>query len=120
MGTNVLSGGVFYLHSVDTSILNDRGDIVNIHGGVFYLHDVNRFSDIEGNLIHNLSPLFTPWQIEAWKTRCVRDDEGHQRLTDLRGRNVDFYYLSPGMSIDTDTETYEQLLTHIRCYPDDY
>ena len=55
---------------------------------LWYYPKINRFSDCDGNIVHDLLPYFKTWQIEEWKK-----DKDYGLLTDSFGNPWEFYYL---------------------------
>ena len=66
---------------------------------LWYYPGINRFTDEDGHLFHDLHDLFHMWEIEQWKkTRC------YGLIQDKKGDLVELYYLEP--------EEEEHILTH--------
>ena len=72
-----------------------------IERSLWFYPNINRFTDIDGNIMHNLQPYFQTWQLEEWKK-----NQSYGLLTDRFGNDWDFYYL--------EEEEEEHLCSH-RC-----
>lgn len=56
--------------------------------GLWYYPDINRFSDENGNILHDLSDLFALWQLEQWKKT-----KDYGLMVDRKGNLCELYYL---------------------------
>jgi hypothetical protein len=62
---------------------------------LWYYPGINRFSDEEGKILHDLSDLFSVWQLDEWK----RTQE-YDVLLDRKGDWCELYYASECEELD--------------------
>lgn len=55
---------------------------------LWYYPEINRFTDGNGYILHNLSNLFAVWQLEEWKKT-----QEYDILKDRNGEWCELYYL---------------------------
>lgn len=55
---------------------------------LWYYPEINRFTDENGYILHNLSNLFAVWQLEEWKKT-----QEYDILKDRNGEWCELYYL---------------------------
>jgi len=53
-----------------------------------YLPSINRFVDVQGCIIHDLSKLFHTWELDQWKKT-----QDYGLIRDKDNQLYDFYYL---------------------------
>jgi len=68
---------------------------------LYYYPSINRFTDSDGTIIHNLLPYFQVWEIEKWKKT-----KDYGLIEDRFGNPWEFFYL--------EEEVEEHLCNH-RC-----
>ena len=77
-----------------SSFLKKKSVIYNIHisppesaKGLWYDPFINRFEDDTGAIMHDLSPYFPLWQLDAWKKT-----KDHGLLVDRKGDLWELFY----------------------------
>ena len=60
-----------------------------------YHASINRFTNEDGEILHNLSDLFDVWELEEWKKT-----QEYDLMLDKKGDWCELYYLSPGDEAD--------------------
>lgn len=56
---------------------------------LWYYPEINRFTDSDGNILHDLHELFDVWQLEEWKRT-----KDYGILVDHNGNVCELYYPS--------------------------
>lgn len=73
---------------------------------LWYYPDINRFTDDDGYIIHDLSEFFPQWELDKWKK--YRD---YDILTDRQGERWEIFYLYPDdeeMYVDGNNEIFRR------------